>query len=98
MNTIETNEGLENKNQKNAFSCALNSCRVVLAQIKNAKEAILAEARNTLEAPEQLLRLAVSEAEALALQTRYPQLVFADLAMENIQRAAAWDEHIHQLD
>lgn len=92
MNTT-TNEVRENQNQKNALSCALNSCKAVLAQINNAKEAILAEARNTLEAPEQLLRLALREAEALAYQTRFPQLVFADLAAENLQRAAAWDEH-----
>jgi hypothetical protein len=32
----------------------------------------------------------VSEAEALAFQTRFPQLVFADLAAEKIQRAALW--------
>lgn len=96
MNT--TNKSLENKNQKSALNYALNSCKAVLAQINNVKEAILAEARNTLEAPEQLLRLAVSEAEALAYQTRYPQLVFADLAVEKVQRAAAWSERQLQLD
>ena len=98
MKTIQPNENLENQNQKNTFSHALDACKGVLAQIKNVKEGILAEARDTIQAPEQLLRLALSEAEALAFQTLYPQLVFADLAAEKIQRAAAWSERQRQLD
>ena len=98
MNAIQPNNGLENKSQKNALGYALNTCKAVLAQINHVKQAILTEARDTLEAPEQLLRLAVSEAEALAFQTRYPQLVFADLAEEKIGRAAAWTERQRQLD
>jgi hypothetical protein len=98
MNTIQSNNGSENKNRKSAFDYALNTCKDVLAQIKNVKETILTEARNTFEAPEQLLRLALSEAEALAFQTRYPQLVFADLAEEKIQRTAAWSERQRLLD
>jgi hypothetical protein len=89
MNATQTNEV---RNQKSTFGNALQSCRQILAQINSAKEVILTEARKTLEAPEQLLRLAVSEAEALALQTRFPQLVFADLAVERIESAAAWSE------
>lgn len=98
MNAIQPNEVRENQNRKNALGHAWHSCKQLLAQINNAKEAILDEARNTLQAPEQLLRLAVSEAEALAFQTRYPQLVFADLAAEKIERAAAWSEHVSLLD
>jgi hypothetical protein len=98
MNTIQPNEGLEKKNQRNALGHALNSCKAVLAQINHVKDAILTEARNTLAAPEQLVRLALNEAEALAYQTRYPQLVFADLAEEKIQRTAAWSERQLQLD
>jgi hypothetical protein len=95
MNAIQTNEV---RNQKSTLGQALQSCRQILAQINNAKEVILTEARKTLEAPEQLLRLAVSEAEALALQTRFPQLVFADLAVERIENAAAWSERQSRLD
>lgn len=67
-----------------------NGCKRVLAQIRNAREAILAEARETIQAQEQLLRLAINEAEALAMQTLYPQLVFPDLAMEKVRGVAAW--------
>lgn len=97
MNAIQPNEGRA-ENRENTLSHVLDTCKEVLAQIKKAREAILTEARNTLEAPEQLLRLAVSEAEALAFQTRYPQLVFADLAAEKIQRAAAWSNRQRLLD
>lgn len=98
MKAIQPNEIVENQNRKNVLGHALQSCKQLLAQINHAREAMLAEARNTLEAPEQLLRLAVREAEALAFQTLYPQLVFADLAEEKIQRVAAWSKRQRQLD
>jgi hypothetical protein len=92
MNTKQNNDRLQNTSQKNTFSSAcLNSCKEVLAQIKHAKETILAEARETFQVQDQLLRLAVNEAEALAFQTLYPQLVFPDLAVEKVRGAAAWN-------
>lgn len=98
MNTKQNHNGLENTNQKNTFSSAcLNSCKEVLAQIKHAKEAILAEARETFQVQDQLLRLAVNEAEALAFQALYPQLVFPDLAVEKVQGAAAWGHRQQQV-
>ena len=95
MGKMKTNEttNLRNIGRKSTFgSACLDSCKAILAQIKNVKEIILVEAQNTIEAPEQLLRLALNEAEALAFQTLYPQLVFADLATEKIERTAAWSE------
>ena len=91
MKANERNNGPENSSQKKSFgkSC-LNSCMEALARINNAKEALLAEARDTLKVQEKLLRLALNEAEALAWQTLYPQLVFPDLAAEKIQGAAKW--------
>jgi hypothetical protein len=44
MNTNEASE-VRSQNQKNALGQALQSCKQILAQIKHAKEAILAEAR-----------------------------------------------------
>lgn len=70
--------------------CA-RSCRRILAQITNAKEAILAEARDTVEVQDRLLRLALNEAEALSWQTLYPHLVFPTLATEKIQSVATWN-------
>ncbi len=89
MNTIQLNR---NADRKNGFgSVCLNTCKQALAQIRKAKETLFAEARETFKAHEQLLRLALNEAEALALQTLYPQLVFAELAAEKVQGVAAWN-------
>lgn len=64
--------------------------RKVRGQIAAARESILAESRLAFAAPERLLRLAVNEAEALAWQTTYPQLIFPTLATEKVQALAAW--------
>jgi hypothetical protein len=62
------------------------------AQIERAKRGILAQFHDTFAGREKLLRLAVTEAEALAWATDYPQLVFPTLALEKAQTAAAWQE------
>src|ERR1041385_4351655 len=67
----------------------LASCRKLIANIQKTKEAILSEFRQSLDAPERLLRLALNEAEAVAWQTGYPQLVFPLLATEKVQNLAA---------
>ena len=81
------------RNETNFGKACLNGCKRILAQIRNAREAILAEARETIKAQEQMLRLAINEAEALAWQTLYPQLVFPALAMEKVRGVAAWNNH-----
>ena len=68
----------------------LASCQNFFGQIQKTKAAILGEFRAKLEAHEQLLRLALNEAEALAWQTEFPQLFFPTLAMEKVQSVAAW--------
>ncbi|HEX3626945.1 MAG TPA: hypothetical protein VH280_16165 [Verrucomicrobiae bacterium] len=91
---MKTNQRTENVNRLGAGTAFSKACRAcyakILAQIRNAREAILAEARETVAVQERLLRLAVNEAEALAWQTLYPQLVFPSLAMEKIRGAAQW--------
>ena len=69
----------------------LASCQKLIAQIEKVKDAILAEFRETRQTHEQLLRLALNEAEALAWQTAYPHLVFPMLATEKAQAVAAWE-------
>ena len=71
----------------------LGSCQKLIAQIEKTKDNILREFREKLGAPEQLLRLALTEAEALACQTAYPHLVFPELALEKAQSVVAWDAH-----
>lgn len=60
-------------------------------QLAVAKADLFTRSRQSLPAPEQLLRLALNEAEALAWQTAYPHLVFPVLATEKLQALAAWN-------
>jgi hypothetical protein len=91
MKANQNNSGLENQGRKRTLgSVCLTSCKEALARIRNIKEAILVEARKTLQVQEHLLRLALNEAEAVASQTAYPHLVFPNLAMEKVQRTADW--------
>jgi|SRR5882757_9222485 len=88
MNTTDTNDNLTAK-QTVADRC-VQSCKKLLAGIDAARNRIANEFHETLEANEQLVQLALKEAEALAWQTAYPHLVFPALAMEKVQSAAAW--------
>lgn len=58
--------------------------------ITKLKEAVFAEFQGALKDNEQLLRLALIEADALAQQTDFPQLVYPLLAAEKAQNAARW--------
>lgn len=69
------------------------SCQKVLAQIAAAKNSILAQFQDVVAEHEQVLRLALNEAEALAWETSYPQLVFPDLAEEKTRGVLAWVAH-----
>src|SRR5262245_39895455 len=89
---MKTTELTRNNHTVRTLAETCQACyRKLVTQLRKSKEAILAEFRQTLAADESMLRLAVNEAEALAWQTAYPQLVFPTLAMEKAQAVAAWD-------
>lgn len=75
-----------------ASKCAA-SCQKLLAQIRRAKDAIEAEYRGVAAAHQQLLHLALNEAEALAWETAYPHLVFPTLAREKAEAVTDWETH-----
>ncbi len=60
------------------------------AAIHKARNAILIEHASLAGSRGRLLRLALNEAEALAWQTDFPQLVFPVLAEEKVRAAVAW--------
>src|SRR5215831_4260095 len=72
------------------MKACVDCCRKAVALIEKTKAAVFAEFKDALGTHEQLLRLALNEAEALAWQTAYPQLVFATLATEKAQAVANW--------
>jgi len=87
MNT--TNENTNNAKQTLTDRC-LQSCKVLFAEIEQAKKMIADDFHETLDAHGNLFRLALNEAEAFALQTDYPHLVYPALAMERVQAVVAW--------
>jgi hypothetical protein len=68
----------------------LAPCRRCLARLEQVKASVLSEFRGQLESHERLLELAVGEAEALAWQTGFPQLVFPALAWEKARAVTTW--------
>ena len=94
MKSKQTNRAQVDAGGGSAFSTkCLRSCRKILAEIRNAKDAIFTEARATLNTHERMLQLALNEAEALAWQTEYPYLVFPALAAEKVHAVADWNRH-----
>jgi hypothetical protein len=90
MNTIELTEESSVTDQTFENAC-LASCQKFVTRIERVKNNIVAEFRAAFTAHEQLLSRAIGEAEALAWQTAYPQLVFPTLAMEKVQAAVGWN-------
>jgi hypothetical protein len=92
MKTRITDKGGNNPGISSTFTDACRECyQKVVEQIRTAKDAILAESRELLGVQEQVLKLALNEAEALAWQTLYPHLVFPELATEKVQAVAGWN-------
>ena len=83
----------ETATNRNLAEICLASCQKLVAQIKDAKDRILAEFQELFGTYDQPIRLALNEAEALAWQTPYPQLFFPDLAAEKVQAVMARLSH-----
>jgi hypothetical protein len=64
----------------------------VREQIARSRKVLLAESAVGPEPEQHMLRLALNEAESLAWQTRYPDLVFPVLAAEKLQALTDWKQ------
>lgn len=81
------------ENAQSSFgSRCIASYKKLLAQMESVKVAVVSEFRDRLEADRRVLELAINEAEALAWETGYPQLLFPDLAVEKAYAVAGWHE------
>jgi hypothetical protein len=97
MNTTDVNNPFTTE-QTLANRC-VQSCKKLLAGIRATRNRIANEFHATREANEQLVQLALNEAEALAWQTPYPHLLFPALALEKVQSVATWQarqQALHQ--
>lgn len=81
-----------NQNTEILTACR-NACQKVVAQIANVKESFVAQFRELVADHEKIFQLALNEAEALAWQSEYPQLVFQDLAEEKARNVVNWIAH-----
>ncbi len=91
MNTNKQTETNANTNPT-AASFYLASCRKILSEVERVKQSLFAEFRGAVQVPAYLLALALNEAEALAVQTGFPQLFFPTLAIEKAQELVARHE------
>ncbi len=87
---MKTNQGAREGAVRTVANVCIASCQRLAAQIERTKHNLLVELQESFQVPEQLYRQALGEAEALAWQTGYPQLVFPTLAAEKMQAVAAW--------
>jgi hypothetical protein len=78
-------------------SACLSMCRKIKSQIAKSKVAVLTQFRGLVAEHERVLLLALGEAEALAWQTRFPQLVFPDLAEEKARSVVRWVAAQHRV-
>jgi len=86
---MKTNLIEKNQDTRNFATVCLDSCRKLLDRIEKVKQAVLDKFDDTMDAHNQMLRLAVNEAEALAWETDYPHLVFPALAHEKAEQVTS---------
>ena len=70
------------------------SCRKLLAQLEDVREQVVDEFRGRVAEHQRVLDLALNEAEALAWESGFPQLMFPVLATEKATAIAGW--HVRQ--
>lgn len=92
--TIDEKAQFESNTQSNFSARCMDSCRKLLAQLDRVKAQVVAEFRDRLAEHQHVLELAVNEAEALAWQTDFPELIFPMLAAEKASAVTGW--HLRQ--
>jgi hypothetical protein len=92
---MNTNQGTAKKIVKMAPELWIVSSAKLIVGLEQTKRDLAAEHQFAL--PERLFRMAMNEAEALAWETEYPQLVFPTLAGEKIEAMSAWYGHQESL-
>jgi hypothetical protein len=88
---MNANQGTAKKVVKMAPELWIVSSAKLIVGLEQAKRELATE--HKFELPERLFWVALNEAEALAWETEYPQLVFPALAEEKIEAMSAWYGH-----
>ncbi|HEV2318797.1 MAG TPA: hypothetical protein VGV18_03550 [Verrucomicrobiae bacterium] len=83
----------QNKNiVKIAPDAWVASGRKLIVGMERVRQSLAARFARQSEIPQRLFRAALNEAESLAWETDYPQLVFPTLAEEKIAAISYWDD------
>jgi hypothetical protein len=82
-----------------ALAKCTEACRAAARKLKQFEEQFAAKLAAEVQdgVPEQLIRQAMNEAEALAWSTRFPLLFLPELAEEKIHNARQWANRQHQI-
>jgi hypothetical protein len=75
---------------KTAPDSTVASGQKLIVGIERAKQNLAARFVDQSELPQRLFQVAMNEAEALAWETEFPQLVFPTLAEEKIAAMSYW--------
>jgi hypothetical protein len=90
MNTPFESSNLVSQAKPTFRHACVVSCKKLLSKLDRTKQAIFRQFKDAFQVSEPLLRLALNEAEAIAWQTGFPQLIFPTLATEKAEAAVAW--------
>jgi hypothetical protein len=90
---MTTNNETQSLTVSSFKSTCLTFCQNVVRQLQDAKTRLVSDYRSLVNGQEHALHLALNEAEALAWETDYPHLVFADLAAEKVAALVNWARH-----
>jgi len=71
----------------------IESGKKLILGIDQVKRNLVAQSQENLGLPQRLFQVALNEAETLAWETEYPQLIFPTLAEEKIKAISAWYGH-----
>src|SRR5215471_13908845 len=83
----------DNNLSKSVTEVCRSSYQKIFTHVARAKRAVQAQFKDLVADHEHALQLALNEAEALAWQTQYPELVFQDLAEEKARGVVNWVSH-----
>jgi len=90
---IEDGKGAMGSQMNFGVRCVAG-CRKLLSQLDDVKAQVVAEFRDRMEDHRYVLDLAMNEAEALAWDMGFPQLLFPTLATEKASAVTGW--HLRQ--
>ena len=89
---MKTNNEAKSLTTNSLKSTCVTFCQNVVRQLQDAKTRFVSDYRSLVNGQEHALQLALNEAEALAWETDYPHLVFADLAAEKVAALVNWGQ------